>query len=161
MDSRSLAYLDAMGIEVWQPRGTSAEENTDSGALEIVIGAGDGDILCIVESGSEARLRLAADIGGAMRCSPVWAWPSESSEQSGELLTVQAAVSEKMLTRILVFGEDLAARIFGPEIPTVLSAARVHVVPGLVALKEDRNAKRVLWGLMNENGIAAGRGNGS
>lgn len=161
MDSLSLAYLDAMGIEVWQPRRASADEDTGSGTSEIVIGAGDGDILCIVESGSEASLRLAADIGGAMRCSPVWAWPSASAGQSGESLSVQAAVTEKMLTRILVFGGVLAARIFGPEIPTVISAARVHVVPGLAALKEDRSAKRILWGLMNENGIAAGRGNGS
>lgn len=157
MDSRNLEYLDAMGIDVWQPRG---ERSSDSGANDqqrIALGEGGGDILCIVETPAQAELKLAEDIGGAMRCSPIWAWPANDSEVKGELRTVMDVVAEKLLTRVLVFGDKLAAEVLGARVPSVLSAARVHIVPGLERLATDKNAKRILWRLMLDHGIAAPR----
>jgi hypothetical protein len=157
MDSRNLEYLNAMGIDVWQPRG---EQSSDPGANDlqrIVMGEGGGDILCIVETPAQAQLKLAEDIGGAMRCSPIWAWPADGSEGTGELRTVMDAVAEKLLTRVLVFGDRLAAEVLGARVPSVLSAARVHMVPGLERLATDKNAKRTLWRLMLDHGIAAPR----
>lgn len=164
MDSRRLAYLDAMGIDVWQPRRvneaaeTVAEQVRDT-TPRITIGAGDGDILCIVASASEAALKLAGDIGGAMRCAPAWSWPASDTE-ARESLTIAEAVAEKMLTRLLVFGDTLASTVFGADIPVAVSTARVHVVASLDELGRDVEAKRSLWRLMNENGIAAPRGSG-
>ncbi|HKJ28537.1 MAG TPA: hypothetical protein VJ965_12915, partial [Anaerolineales bacterium] len=70
MDARRLAYLDAMGIDVWQPRGVDSPAESVAVEGGIAIGPGDGDILCIVQSKSEAELKLAAGIGAAMRCEP-------------------------------------------------------------------------------------------
>lgn len=157
MEARSLAYLDAMGIDVWQPRRAAPDDESGPCEPQILIGAGDGDILCIVESESETKLKLASDIGAAMRSAPVWSWPSHDPGLAADTMTIANAVSEKMLTRILIFGENLASVIFSSEVPAVVSAARVHVVPGLNDLAQDSGAKRILWALMNENGIAASR----
>ena len=160
MDSRRLSYLDAMGIDVWQPRSEDSNGEHVIKAPGIVIGPGDGDILCIVRSASEAELKLAVAIGAAMRCEPIWSWPKGEMEQPGEISTIDCAVSEKMLTRILVFGEDLAESVLGGDTPEVVSTARVHLVPGLDRIAQDQDAKRSLWRLMNEHGIAANRSGG-
>lgn len=160
MDSRRLAYLDAMGIDVWQPRGANAPAGPDPNGPSIVLGPGDGDILCIVHSESESGLKLAAGIGAAMRCQPIWCWPNGETGQVAEPLTLEGAVSEKMLTRILVFGEELAEQLLGADRPEVISAARVHVVPDMDSISKDQEAKRMLWRLMNEHGLAASRSGG-
>lgn len=160
MDSRRLAYLDAMGIDVWQSRGVASISEPAVVEPGIEIGAGDGDILCIVQTKAEAELKLAAGIGAAMRCKPVWAWPAGKQDQPDGSLTIEAAVSEKMLTRILVFGEDLAETLLGSDNSEVVSTARVHLVPTLANIAKDKDAKRSLWRLMNEHGIAANRSGG-
>ena len=154
MDAQRLAYLDAMGIDVWQPRGAGTESVEEPSEPGITVSAGDGDILCVVASKADTALELARGIGSAMRCPPVWAWPSDSDTES---LTPADAVREKMLTQVLVFGKELAGQVLGENAPEVISTARVHVVPGLEELARDKDAKRQLWRLMNENGIAASR----
>jgi hypothetical protein len=76
-------------------------------------------------------------------------------EAEGEFLTLEQIVSERLLTRVLVFGTELAEALFGHESPAVVAAARVHLVPGLNRLGTDRDAKRILWKAMLEQGIAA------
>jgi len=157
MDARRLAYLDAMGIDVWQPRREPLPAAAADTAPHIALSGGDGDILCIAHSAEESGLKLAADIARAMRSPPVWAWPSAGHAGEAKVMTVQGAVAQELLTRVLVFGEDLAEALFGGEAPEVIAGARVHVVPDLERLGRDREAKRILWGVMREYGIAAPR----
>ena len=162
MDARRLAYLDAMGIEVWQPRRAQAQAGDGAPAeAAIVLGEGDGSILCIADSAGLAGLKLAADISRAMRSPPVWAWPVDQDDADSESTTVETAIAERLFTRILVFGEGLAERLFPSGTPEIVGAARVHLVPGLARLGEDRQAKRILWQMMCEQGIAAGNATGN
>ncbi|HKJ18027.1 MAG TPA: hypothetical protein VJ984_11800 [Xanthomonadales bacterium] len=158
MDSNSLEYLEAMGIDVYQLRTQGSEDAAAEIHQLIALGEGDGDILCIVESRDQSQLGLAAGIAGAMRSSPVWAWPVSDETDSACGQSLSDTVAEKLTTRVLIFGEVLANQILGTGAPTVISAARVHVVPGLEQVGQDQKAKRALWKLMLDNGIAAPRG---
>jgi hypothetical protein len=100
-------------------------------------------------------MKLAADISKAMRHPPLWGWPVNGGNDGEQLVTIENAVAEKLLTRVLVFGEDLADVVFGRDIPDFIGTARLHVVPGLDRLARDQEAKRTLWKLMLEQGIAA------
>ena len=159
MDARRLAYLDAMGIDVWVPRSEKGAVATGAQA-RIQLGEGRGDLLCIAPDPRQAGLKLAADISRAMRSPPVWAWPSSGDDVAGDT-DIESAVAEGLFTRILVFGREAAELLFGPDCPEVVSTARVHIVPGLDRLGSDREAKRALWSLMLEEGIAAAKGGGA
>lgn len=161
MDARRLAYLDAMGIDVWRPRRKPLPAAPADSAPPIAVAGGGGDILCVARTAAESDLKLAADISHAMRSPPVWAWPTDRPAGDGEAMTVQGAVAERLLTRILVFGDDLAQLLFVGGAPEVIAGARVHVVPDLERLGHDREAKRILWSVMCEHGIAAPRSAGS
>lgn len=154
MDARRLAYLDAMGIEVWRPR-TAREKALSEGVGTLVLGDGDSDILCVALNPGEAGCKLANDISEAMRTRPLWSWPPDPSGAGGDGISLAAAVAEKLLTRVLVFGEELAGTLFGNEVPEVIAGARVHVVPSLARLDREREAKRILWNIMREQGMAA------
>lgn len=159
MDARRLAYLEAMGIDVWQPRREPLPAAPAVASPRIVLGAGDGDILCIAHGAQESGSKLAADISRAMRSPPVWAWPSDGTEpgppEEDGSMTVHGVAAERLLTRVLVFGEELAEALFGAAVPEVVAGARVHVAPALERLGHDREAKRILWRMMCEHGIAA------
>lgn len=161
MDARRLAYLDAMGIDVWRPRREPLAAAPIDAMPGFVLGDGDGDILCIAGSAAEAGLKLASDISRAMRNPPVWAWPVRDAEGEGEGMKLVSAIAERLFTRVLVFGQDLAGAVLGESAPEVISGARVHVVPGLERLAGDQDAKRILWAVMCEHGIAAPRNSGS
>lgn len=161
MDARRLAYLDAMDIDVWVPCGEkSPDAGEDGSGPRLVLGEGEGDILCLVGTGEEAALKLAADIGRAMRCAPTWAWPVGSPGFGAEAFSLENAVSDRLITRVLVFGEGVASAVFGASRPDTVGTARVHLVPGIERLGSDRAAKHKLWELMLDEGIAAGRAAG-
>lgn len=156
MDATRLAYLEAMGIDVWQPRGRDRAGCEDQPAPDrIVLREGASDILCIAESAAEADGKLAADISRAMRCRPVWGWPADAGDDPADSDSLQAVVGERLITRVVIFGRVAAGSVFGRSVPDVLGAARVHLVPGLKRLGNDRDAKRILWKLMCDEGIAA------
>lgn len=158
MDARKLAYLDAMGIDVWlPPRGPVSPQDVADTAPLITVEDGDGSILCIAGTREEAKLKLAADISRAMTSPPVWAWPVPESGAPGGSITIDGAVADRLFTRVLVFGSALAEELFESGAPGIIGAARVHVVPGLQSLGGDRQAKRTLWQMMCEQGIAADR----
>lgn len=154
MDSNHVAYLDAMGIEVWVPRvGKPPGESDVGGSIYVPADSPDGDILCVVETGEQARLPLAVDIGRAMRCMPVWSWPADAHASDVACMSLDEVVRDRLATQILVFGATLCAHLFGETPPDYIGAARVHVVPSLQDLGSDRGAKRILWNLMREQGI--------
>lgn len=156
MDALRLAYLDAMGIEVWRLRDrTEPPVREGAGApRRLAAGPGGGDILCICGSEEEQSGKLARDIGRAMRCPPMWAWPAPESAHGGGTQTLPGLIAERMLTRVLIFGAALEPLLFEGRAPEVIAAARVHVVPGLERLAGDPGAKRTLWRLMCDEGIA-------
>lgn len=161
MDARRLAYLDAMDIDVWVPRGeTSPDAGQDESGPRLVLGEGEGDILCLVGTGEEAALQLAADIGRAMRRAPTWGWPAGNPGYGAEVVNLENAVSDRQITCILVFGEGVASAVFGASRPDTVGTARIYLVPAIERLGSDRAAKRELWELMLEQGIAAGRAGG-
>ncbi|NIQ94186.1 MAG: hypothetical protein GWN87_08235, partial [Desulfuromonadales bacterium] len=108
----------------------------------VSLGGGEGAILCVAGAQDEARLRLALNISNAMEEEPVWAWPAPVTGDEAAGMTLGDAVAERLFTRILVFGGEIAEYLFGAEIPEIIAAARVHVVPGLERLGQDREAKR-------------------
>ena len=155
MDDRRLAYLEAMGIDVWRPRSARDEGSAASpGGALVQLGQGEGDILCIGPTRDASRRKLSVDISRAMRTVPVWSWPAAGPGSGADCLSLEAAVTERLLTQILVFGDALAANLFGAVVPHVIGTARVHIVPDLDSLDGDREAKRKLWNLMCEQGIA-------
>ncbi len=155
MDELRLAYLEAMDIDVWMPRGERIAAAIAGSEPRLVVSPGNGELLCIALSAEEARLKLATDISGAMRSAPVWAWPAEGAIDTPDTVSLREAVAERLATEVLIFGEVAAARLFGSVVPAVLGAARMHVVPSLARLGKDREAKRILWKLMCDQGIAA------
>lgn len=172
MDARRMAYLDAMGIDVWVPRGASAQQAVPgpevgvapapvSATAGVCLGPGQGEILCIAASAKQAHMKLATNISGAMRSAPVWAWPTQSIEESGGYATVAEAVGDRLITRVLVFGAELAESLLGEQAPDTIGTAKLHVVPAMEALESDVEAKRALWALMRETSIAAPRPGGT
>lgn len=161
MDARRLAYLDAMDIDVWVPRGKKTPDaGQDDSGPRLELDEGEGDILCLVGTAEEAALRLAADIGRAMRCAPTWGWPVGSPGYGAEIVSLENAVSDRQITCVLVFGEGVASAVFGALRPDTVGTARIYLVPGIESLGSDREAKRKLWELMLEQGIAAGPAGG-
>lgn len=156
MEARRLAYLDAMRIDVWVPRSEKTRQALeDEAGPRLMLGDGDGDILCLVGSEDDAALKLINDIGRAMRCAPVWAWPAGNPGLGAETVTIEEAVADRLLTRVLVFGKGVASAVFGASPPDSVGTARIHLVPGIERLGSDQAAKRTLWKLMLEQGIAA------
>lgn len=156
MDARRLAYLEAMDIDVWQPRsGPLGSAPTTAVGPLIALSEGDGAILCLARTAKEAGQKLAFDISSAMKSQPVWAWPNNDADGVAGATTLPDAVADRLFTQVLIFGSELATVLFGDEVPGIIGAAKVQVVPGLERLSRDRNAKRVLWQLMCEQGLAA------
>lgn len=161
MDARQMAYLDAMGIDVWVPRGApDAQPGAEVSTTAVCLGPGQGEILCVAASAKEAHMKLASNLSGAMKSAPVWAWPVESAEDEGAYACVADAVADRLITRILMFGSPVADLLLGGETPEAVGTARLHVVPSMAELEADMEAKRTLWTLMRETAIAAPRPGG-
>jgi len=154
LDAQKLDCLNSLGIDVWVPRGAESPESEPVRLSFLLDSRQPGsDILCVVDAREQARSTLAANIGRAMRIAPCWSWLAREAGDDG--LSPEEAVTELMITRLLIFGDDLTTEIFEAGPPECLGAARVHVVPSMDALSADQEAKRILWTLMREQGIAA------
>ena len=161
IDQTRLDYLDAMGIEVWVPRDDEpdqpAAEQIKSVQVFAPASGRDSDILCVVDNPSQAALQLAVDIGRAMRTEPHWTWPDDGKADDANPTPLDDVLRDRLATQVLVFGSALAAMLLGEPPPDCIRAARIHVVPSLEELAGDRDAKRILWALMREQGIAKKR----
>ncbi|MEJ2384709.1 MAG: hypothetical protein P8Y54_09965 [Xanthomonadales bacterium] len=139
-EARRRAYLEAMGFDIWvaKPPGP--------GPVRLVVGPGAGGDLLICAAPDASSGKLAADIARALGDDPVWAWP----DPEGDLAcpTVDEAVADRLFTRLLVFGEELARDLFGPESPEVLGSAAVRVAPAMDELAVRGNAKQAFWRLI-------------
>lgn len=146
------AYLDAMGVEVWRLRDAATVTTPESvRAPRLKLSPGSGGILLICTQDTDSVSRLANDINRALGGVPVWAWPQDDGVE------VHDAVEENLFTSIAVFGQDLAARLFGADIPVNLNSAQVVLLPEMRDISNQAKSRKSLWNALCRSGIVSVR----
>jgi hypothetical protein len=157
-------YLQAMGIDIWLPRLTSAPVNknpatarvetadvpeaSEKGTAEtalagrIVVGPGGGSTLLLCGRSEDASTALAADIARSLDCEPVWAWPAPGPAAAGT--TLGDAIKEHLFTRVLVFGQEQLTPAMERKAGFAGSAQLIWTDP-IPVLMESGAARRRLW----------------
>ena len=64
---------------------------------------------------------------------------------AGDHTTLEAAIGARLITRVLVFGEDTVRWLFQGAIPPVVGSATVTPLAGLGEISRHASAKRALW----------------
>jgi hypothetical protein len=137
IESRRQAYLEAMDINVWLSKPEAADQD------RLVIGPGSGSTLLLCHAADESATRLAADISRFLADGPVWAWPDPEGRR--QYPSLENAIDEFLFTRVVVFGQILAGKLFNGQVPQTLASARIVEVGGLNVLQASPNARRELW----------------
>ena len=152
IDSRQLAYLDAMDIDVWQLR---AVETTlpceDKTAPVIKLGSGRGGVLFLCAAAEESSSRLANDIDRSLGGVPVWAWP----HQDVNSIALVDAVDEHLFTTVAIFGQELADVFFAAGLPASLNSANLVLLPSIKDLLNSAVARRSLWKIFCSKGMVS------
>ena len=134
---RRQAYLEAMGIEVWQARPQPVARN------RLLAPEADGSLLLICEHQGQREQRIVADICRCLGDSLAWAWSDpEGKDSSPDLETL---IRQRLFTEVIVFGAELAGHLAGPDVPDVVASARVHVAPDLDELAASGLARQAFW----------------
>jgi len=137
IESRRLAYLDAMQIDVWAIKPPPPKFD------RLLVQPGEGDTLLICDAAEATATRFAGDIARALAGQVVWAWPDP--EGSAQSLTVEQAVSQQLFTRAVVFGAGLGRQLFRGDTPLVVASASISVTLSLDELAVQGKAKQVFW----------------
>jgi DNA polymerase III psi subunit len=144
------AYLEAMGVEVWRLRDAASEISPESfSAPQLKLSPGSGGTLLICTEDTDSVSRLANDINRALGGVPVWGWPQNDGV---ELIDV---VEENLFTTIAVFGQDLAAQLFGADIPVSLNSAQIVLLPGMRDISNQAESRRSLWNTLCRSGMVS------
>lgn len=147
IDELQRQYLEAMEIPVWVSRTGSAQPAAATSGIRLGPGSGANLFIC---SGPEASSsQLAADLARALPEPPVWAWPADDDTA----MPVAAAVEDHLFSSITIFGEDLAARLFGSQHPECVGCARLVVAPSLTAMAGSPKLRRACWYLLVPAGV--------
>jgi hypothetical protein len=165
--ARRHAYLQALGIQAWTlrsaPRAAPAPalqpgpEMTGAGSGPelreppaathgIVIGPGSGDTLLLCGRSADAATPLAADIVRSLAGEPVWSWLADAAAPG---IPLQQAISERLFTRVVVFGPGLLPPAMAGD-ATVIGSARLVQVDSIAALSGSGAARRNLWLALSE-----------
>ena len=136
-EAQRRAYLEAIGIGVW------INKPADPDVDRWVVGPGSGSTLLLCRTARESGTRLAADIGRSLGGDPVWAWPD--AEGKAEYPSLKETIEQYLFTRVLLFGQALAGRVFKGNVPAELGSASVQVAADLDELAGDGMARRKLW----------------
>ena len=142
MEARKRAYLQAMGFDVWVARPPAPLRD------RLVVGPGQGSTLLVCPAPEDSATKLAADIVRSIGGDPAWAWPDPGGDPGNPDL--EQAVAAGMFTRVIVFGDDTAARLFGGERPEVLGSSSIRIAAGLDELATRGTAKLALWRLLSQ-----------
>jgi hypothetical protein len=145
IESRSVAYLEAMGIEAWTLR--PAPQLRD----RLVVGPGQGSTLLLCDGAQETASCLASDIARSLSSEPVWAWPD--SEQASAEATLEQVVERGLFTTVLIFGSELAGEIFPARPPNRMGSARIRVVSSMERLMASGAARSDLWRVISDLSI--------
>jgi hypothetical protein len=137
IDPQRQAYLEAMGFDVWASRPSASERD------RLVLAGGQGSTLLLCDSESDCASLLAGDVARAVGGDPVWAWPDP--EGRAECPRLAEAIGQRLFTRLVLFGEGLATRMFGQDIPDVLGSAAVQISTSLQELAVNGGAKKRFW----------------
>jgi len=138
IESQRLAYLEAMEIQVWLPRTTGVGDCT-----RLAVSAGSGSTLMLCRDAGESTSPLAADIARYLGGEPVWSWPDPQQNPANPSLG--EAVDQHLATRVLIFGEALAQRLFPEGGPPVVRSAQIVVCADLDELSVSGAARKSLW----------------
>ena len=137
IESQRRAYLEAMDINVWLGKPVP----TDSDRL--MIGPGSGSTLLLCRGADESATRMAADISRFLGDGLVWAWPDPG--ESPESPSLKNAIDTYLFTRIVVFGQSVAQKLFGGQVPRAQGSARIILAPDLKVVETSAGARRELW----------------
>ena len=137
MESRRRAYLQALGLDVWTIRPPPPSYD------RLVLQPGSGQTLLLCREPEETAQRIAGDIARALDQDVVWAWPDP--EGRAENTSLEEAVGQRLFTRVVVFGSELAARVCKGEVPQVVGSASVLVTRAVGELAVQGSAKRAFW----------------
>ena len=140
IEERRKAYLEAMGYDVWVARPPPPQPGS------LMFSSGKGSVLLVCDEPSCSATKLSGDIARALGQDPVWAWPATDDEQASE--QIENAVSDRLLTDVIVFGQSLARSLFQGDPPEFLGSAKVSVASGMDELTEVGEAKRAFWTLL-------------
>lgn len=148
MNQAQLRYLEAMEIEVWVARGAPVDGQAATPLFRL--GPGSSAQLFICRDNEFSSGRLAADIMRSLAEQAVWAWPASDAEG------VPAAdlIDDRLITSVVVFGEDLAVQLFGRPVPETLGTARLIVVADPDSLARESSERRELWQTFLDHGLA-------
>ena len=157
---RRVAYLRAMGLEIWvsrtgsvtPPAGlvssdaekASAENDpvSFSSASSCFVAPGSGDTLLMCGGPGEAATAVARDIARSLRIEPVWGWPL--SPGSSEAPSLEQVIRDRLFTRLILFGMELAGSS-GEAAPAIIGTAEALTVSSLPELARSGTARKALW----------------
>jgi DNA polymerase III psi subunit len=153
-----MAYLEAMGIGVWQLRaGARITESAVpaasvvQGAAGLKLGPGSGGTLMVCADPADSATRLANDIVRALANVPVWAWPEAGANANA--IGLPDAIEEHLFTTVAIFGDDLARQLFEDELPASLKAAKLILLPSMQEIQQQAEARRMLWDTFCRSGM--------
>lgn len=137
IESRRRAYLEAMGFDIWSARLPEPESN------RLLVQPGEGDTLLVCDLPDLATSQLAGDVARALGGKVVWAWPDP--EGGLDKPTLEDAVDQYLVTRVVVFGAGLVGRLYKGEVPSVVGSALILVTDCLEDLASFGRAKLAFW----------------
>lgn len=144
------AYLDAMGIGVWNLRESDSPEPGVAGRhTHLKMGPGSSGVLLICEADVDSAGRLANDINRALGSDPVWAWPGDDDVA----VSLSSAIEENLFSTVAIFGKALAMQLFDGELPAHLNSASLVLLPSMHEIQNQAEARRALWASFCRTGM--------
>ena len=151
-DSRQLAYLDAMDIDVWRLRAAETAAPCEKQSIPgIRLGTGSGGVLFLCSAAEDSSSLLANDIGRSLGGVPVWAWP----QQDEGSVSLADAVDDQLFTTVAIFGQELADVFFAGEMPGNLNSAKLVLLPSIRDILNHADARRSLWKIFCNKGMVS------
>jgi len=144
-ESRRRAYLEALGFDVWVARPPAPQH----GRLQL--GANPAGTLLVCAAPADSATKFAGDVVRALGGDASWAWPDTGG---GEGLELAEAITDHLLTRVVLFGPDVEHWLFPDKVPGTLGSASVAVAPALDELAVRGQSKQSLWRVLR-NPLAA------
>lgn len=162
LNQRQQSYLEAMDIEVWRlrqdplpapstPSETQVLESEVQGGPGLKLCPGNGGVLLVCEADTDSSSRLANDIGRALGCVPIWAWPHTDTSA----VKLRDAVEDKLFTTVAIFGNDLVQQFFDGGPPVSLNSANLVLLPSMEDLQSKAKARQQLWNTLCRSGMVS------
>lgn len=149
IEARKQAYLEAMGFDIWVAKPPPPEWD------RLLVRPGQGSTLLVCSSAEQCNSVLGGDIARATGADPVWAWPDPAGSPDSPRL--EEVVRDGLFTRVIVFGEKTADRMFGSRVPAIIISSAVSVVAGIEELAIRGTAKQALWVILKQGSATAGK----